>query len=518
MPRWQSVLSALSVTVVAVLLSSTTALAGSGDRTGSDLNTDGYDDLVVGVPSEGLPGILQPGVINALYGSSSGIAVKGDDLFGQNDLGGSAEDRDRCGNALAYGDFDGDGHDDAAVGAPGEDWKGHQDAGVVHIMFGSPSGLDEDNTQLLSQFGAMAGANEEGDFFGAVLAAGNFDNDKYDDLVIGVPGEDVGKKTAAGAIIIAFGGPSGIKTKGSKYITQKGKVPGKSERIDAFGVALAVGDFNGDDHDDLVIGTPGEDIGSVAEAGNVTVLYGKPEGISKDGDGFSQSGLDDVMELDQFGYKVAAGNFNGDEYDDVAVGAPGEDVGGVEDAGSVTILLGGPEGVTTAGATIITQDLADAAQNEEGDQMGSSLAAGNFNGDDFDDLAVGLPYEDVGAAVDAGRVLVINGTAGGLDPTASQSISQANLPNGGPQAGDWTGFSLRVGNFNGDSATANRQYDDLAVSSPREDVSGRRDNGVIHVIYGGASGLDAPGGTRFHQGVRKVEGKPEAGDRFGSGL
>jgi hypothetical protein len=61
---------------------------------------------------------------------------------------------------------------------------------------------------------------------------------------------------------------------------------------------------------------------------------------------------------------------------------------------------------------------------EEGDEFGSSLAAGDFNNDGFDDLAAGAPFEAVGSAGGAGAVSVIPGSAGGLTATGGQLFTQ----------------------------------------------------------------------------------------------
>src|SRR5919201_7113879 len=93
-------------------------------------------------------------------------------------------------------------------------------------------------------------------------------------------------------------------------------------------------------------------------------------------------------------------DFNGDAFGDLAVGVPAEAVGGAFAAGTVNILLGSGAGLEATDQTLLQ------ANPETPDQFGGALAKGDFNGDGFDDLAVGAPREGVGAATFAGAVNV----------------------------------------------------------------------------------------------------------------
>jgi len=94
-------------------------------------------------------------------------------------------------------------------------------------------------------------------------------------------------------------------------------------------------DFNNDGADDLAVGAPGEDVGSVGDAGSVNVLYGTAgTGLSGSGSQLFTQPVSAVEVGDQFGSALASGDFNDDGFADLAVGAPGEDVGSVPDAGA----------------------------------------------------------------------------------------------------------------------------------------------------------------------------------------
>ena len=145
-------------------------------------------------------------------------------------------------------------------------------------------------------------------------------------------------------------------------------------------------DFNGDGFADLAVGVPDENVGAVADAGAVNVLYGSASGpVGTGSQQWTQnsSGIAGNAETgDHFGAAVATGDVNGDGRDDLIVGAPDEDVGALGDAGSVQVLLGGPTGLTTTGTQTWHQDSSGVVDTvEAGDRFGAALAAADHTGD-----------------------------------------------------------------------------------------------------------------------------------------
>jgi hypothetical protein len=115
-------------------------------------------------------------------------------------------------------------------------------------------------------------------------------------------------------------------------------------------------DFNNDGADDLAVGVPLDSVGAMVGAGAVNVLYGSASGLTGTGGQlFSQVG-GAVEAGDQFGFALAAGDFNHDTFADLAVGAPFEGVGGTVEAGAVSVLPGSAGGLTAAGGQLFTQD------------------------------------------------------------------------------------------------------------------------------------------------------------------
>ena len=272
----------------------------------------------------------------------------------------------------------------------------------------------------------------------------DFNNDGADDLAVGVPFENVGSIVAAGAVNVLYGSATGLSGTGSQFFTQDTPgIPNNAEQGDVFGFALATGDFNADTFADLAVGAPGESVGSIVAAGAVNVLYGSPTGLTTIGSQFFTQVAGAVETDDEFGFELAAGDFNHDTFADLAAGAPFENVGSRADAGALSVLPGSAGGLTAVGGQLFTQV---AGTVEAGDQFGFALATGDFNADTFADLAAGAPFEDVGSTVDAGAVSVLPGSAGGLTAVGGQLFTQdtPGVPNNA-EAFDGFGFTLAAG-------------------------------------------------------------------------
>ena len=201
-------------------------------------------------------------------------------------------------------------------------------------------------------------------------------------------------------------------------------------------------------------------------------------------------------------------DFNGDGFADLAVGVPGEDTG----AGAVQVLYGSSTGLSTADQ-LWTQDDALTDTSEAGDAFGSALATGDFNGDGFTDLAVGVPLEDVEAIGNAGAVNVLYGSSIGLTDDGAQFWTQDSTDiEDSSEADDNFCTSLAAGDFDGDGRS------DLAIGVPSEDVEAVANAGAVNVLYGSSSGLTASGDQFWHQDTSGILDTAETDDYFGWSL
>jgi hypothetical protein len=255
------------------------------------------------------------------------------------------------------------------------------------------------------------------------------------------------------------------------------------------------------------------------------VLYGGPGGLGGKGAQFwtpdSPGVAESAAELDQFGYSLAAGDFDGDGTDDLVVGVLDEDIGDLGDAGGVNVLYGSKRGVTATGNQFWSQDspgLAD--QSETGDEMGFAARAGDFDGDGFDDLAIGAAFESitVGGPVNpsdeqgAGAVTVLYGSARGLTAAGNQFWHQdSEGVEDAVESGDQFAYSLASADFNGDRKA------DLAVGAPGEGFQTEAPRaGAVHVLYGSRAGVTAAADGFFRQGAGGIPDSDEQDDTFGA--
>jgi Ca2+-binding RTX toxin-like protein len=443
-----------------------------------------------------------PTVIDLSNLGSRGFVIQGD----------AAEDKAGY-SVSSAGDVNGDGFADLIIGAPFNDSAGDL-AGEAYVVFGKASGFGRiDLSGLTAAQGFIVRGDAAWDGAGcSVSSAGDINGDGFDEIIIGANfGNDGG--SSAGEAYVIFGKASGFGTAdpaGRRVIDLTGLTAAQGFIIQGDGSfdlagdsVSSAGDVNGDGLDDMIVGARYGDGGGAA-AGESYVIFGRTSGFGTLGaDGRKVVDLTNLpaaqgfviqgdLAGDQAGVVSSAGDVNGDGFDDIIVGAPRADDGGV-DAGEAYVIFGkaggfaatGPDGrqvldltgLAAAAGFIIKGDAA-------GDKAGTSVSsAGDINADGFDDIIVGASRGDDGAT-NAGEAYLIFGKASGFGTIDLTSLAAgAGFVIRGDAASDYAGGSVSsAGDVNGDG------FDDLIVGASGGDDGGV-DAGEAYVIFGKASGF-----------------------------
>ncbi|WP_419996708.1 hypothetical protein [Streptomyces boninensis] len=362
--------------------------AEAGDQFGEsvttgDANKDGYADLIAGSPYEKVDG-KPDGSVTIVLGGPNGLTKHGGMVLNAP----SADDRD-FGQGVSFVDFDGDEgsrqlevvsgrhfyYYSEVLKGDGTDWVGGLEVDFLpdDVELDGVIGIQDANQGAGDAF--VYGKHREGDYLAHIpggpgdigykhsvmsdqgparsVAAGDLDKDGDVDVVTGQPGAN-----GHGSITVWMNEPdtSGETAwKKTSYDQNTAGVPGVGEPGDDFGGSVSVSDVTGDGNLDVVAGVPGEDVGTVADAGAVVLLKGSAAGITTTGAKAldqDSAGVPGVGEAgDRFGGAVQLKDTNGNGKSDLFVGAPGEDVNGIEDSGAVWVIRGASTGLTTTAIT-----------------------------------------------------------------------------------------------------------------------------------------------------------------------
>ncbi len=458
------------------LTATTATAAGSARQYHADFNHDGYGDVAFAAPYGKAGGQGMAGYVAVVYGGAGGLDPARHTVVSQNTTGvpGTAEAEDTFGQALAVADLNGDGYTDLAVGAPGEDVGSDTDGGSVTVLWGSASGLKNGTT-------VKDPAPSAHDNWGALLTAGDFNGDGKADLAVG---------TGSSHVYVIKGS---FTTSGTTGAAQKITVPDSAYAVDA----MKAGDTNGDKKSDLVLTYRTHQTSDPSGSWSKGVAYLGTTG-----------GLDtSVPRPLNGGTSIALGDIDGDGYDEIALG----NVFSKEDdhtgslGGRVVVIRGSQGGPVNGDAPMaeLTQDSEGVPGTDEaGDGFGASVSIGDVNGDGYGELAIGIPFEDIGTREDTGSTVVL----GGWVLTGGRGISQDtyNVP-GSAESMDYFGSDVLLSDVTKDG------HADFTVTAGFENEG----VGAVTSLLGSSGGVTTAGARSFGPGAL---GQSRTYGAFGAGL
>ena len=337
--------------------------SNAGDQLGGpvravgDLDSDGETDIALsargyGAGSEGavylVDGPYTAGTYDIETVASARIegANAGDTVFGVNGIS----------------DWDGDGFHDLVVASQRSDANG-TDSGAVHIFLGGASG-----NLLTSDADITLAGEAAGDRSAVVAGIGDVDNDGLPDFLVSSNRYD----SFAGVVYLV----TGNSVSADDTLDNSTAVFYGADPANQFGGGIAgAGDQDGDGIADFMVGVPRDDT-TDTDAGGIAIFLGQ-SGLSGT---FSSADADAFFAgpaiNHQAGYGIgAAGDHNGDGYEDVLISSTRDDLGG--NASGAVYLLAGP---LTADGTMANATLAVIAGEVANDRMAAS-ATGDFDGD-----------------------------------------------------------------------------------------------------------------------------------------
>mmetsp|Transcript_22171 Transcript_22171/g.53947 ORF Transcript_22171/g.53947 Transcript_22171/m.53947 type:complete len:706 (-) Transcript_22171:453-2570(-) len=502
-----------------------------------DINGDGLGDVVISAffADGAQDNMNKAGEVYVLFGQPGGwpdaIDLATVTLDGTNGFVVHGKNvNDRLGLAVAVGDINGDGYMDLALGAhlgDGSETNVVKSSGEVWVLLGKASGwsavIDLATVTLDGSNGFVIHGMDRWDTLGFSVLIADVNGDDTGDLILGAKGGDGATDSIAnaGEVHVVFGHKNGwdptVHLEDFVFTGKNGFSVYGRDLQDRAGFSVGLGDLNGDNKADLVLGAlraDGADNTS-PDAGEVYILFGSghwPAVINLQTyvlDGYNGLVIYGKDPFDRMGRSVATGDINGDGNTDLLLSSHRGDGEGNDEnfQGEAYVLFGRagwPPVIDLKTKVFSGNDGFTIYGRDGGDRTGFAVSIGDINGDGFGEIVIGSKGGDgssdngqgggnsaTGGShnnIAYGEVDVIYGHAHHEGWAASYDLGENNLDGNsgfvvfGKDAGDRLGRSTAVGDLNGDG------IDDLILGAFKGDgaiVNNSMSNaGEAHIIYG----------------------------------
>ena len=376
----------------------------------ADVDNDSYDDLIVSMQNYDVNPNLDEGAVFLYYGSGSGLdntwdwRVTGTVTYAHTGI-----------DVASAGDVNGDDYEDIIIGARRYDACNGGAPVINHAyvflgsnaLVGTTTVASADWYAMGDQCNPTAPTPKDAGFGWNVGSAGDVNGDGYDDIFVGAPLYDSGE-TDEGKLFVWYGGMNGLGDSGTP---SNADWTAESNQAMAYfpdydWAAVGSGDFDGDGYDDLTAGSRYYDHLTAGD-GVALVWYGSDSGLGPNGNPSNSDWLAYGAEGGtQLGSHLRVLSCNGDRFADVLIGGLGHAAGTENGAGMAIVWLGSEDGLGAEGPSTYADWMVEGDQ--AGSHLGWSLAAGDTDGDSYDDMIIGAPDYDL-SQPNAGKVWAFPG-------------------------------------------------------------------------------------------------------------